>query len=275
MMQVVKSDWSRISVMGLLARPPPAVAFLSPLKRNARPAAMAGAPSACSSSPPAGRKLPVLLFDIMDTVVRDPFYEDVPAFFRMPMKELLEQKHPTSWMDFEKGLIDEVELARRFFKDGRPIDLEGLKDCMRRGYSYIDGIEDLLRSLKSGSYEMHAFTNYPIWYSMIEEKLKISTYLSWTFCSCTTGKRKPAAEFYMEASRHLRVDPACCIFIDDRMGNVEAAINAGMKGVLFRDAASLRQDLSLLGVRAELFGGDGVEDDEPVHVERPHGIEQP
>lgn len=68
--------------MGLLARPPPAVAFPSPLKRNSRPAAMAGAPSACSSSPPGGRKLPVLLFDIMDTVVRDPFYEDVPAFFR-------------------------------------------------------------------------------------------------------------------------------------------------------------------------------------------------
>lgn len=28
------------------------------------------------------RKLPVLLFDVMDTLVRDPFYHDVPAFFR-------------------------------------------------------------------------------------------------------------------------------------------------------------------------------------------------
>lgn len=27
------------------------------------------------------RKLPVLLFDVMDTIVRDPFYHDVPAFF--------------------------------------------------------------------------------------------------------------------------------------------------------------------------------------------------
>lgn len=27
------------------------------------------------------RKLPILLFDIMDTIVRDPFYQDVPAFF--------------------------------------------------------------------------------------------------------------------------------------------------------------------------------------------------
>ncbi|CAL9003758.1 unnamed protein product [Prunus brigantina] len=28
------------------------------------------------------QKLPILLFDIVDTVVRDPFYHDVPAFFR-------------------------------------------------------------------------------------------------------------------------------------------------------------------------------------------------
>lgn len=26
----------------------------------------------------------------------------------MPMKELLEIKHPTVWIEFEKGLIDEV-----------------------------------------------------------------------------------------------------------------------------------------------------------------------
>lgn len=28
------------------------------------------------------RKLPIFLFDVMDTLVRDPFYENVPAFFR-------------------------------------------------------------------------------------------------------------------------------------------------------------------------------------------------
>lgn len=29
---------------------------------------------------------------------------------RMPMKELLECKHPTAWIEFEKGMIDEVWL---------------------------------------------------------------------------------------------------------------------------------------------------------------------
>ncbi|XP_008791732.1 flavin mononucleotide hydrolase 1, chloroplatic isoform X2 [Phoenix dactylifera] len=143
-------------------------------------------------------KLPVLLFDVMDTIVRDPFYHDIPDFFQMSMKELLENKHPTAWAEFEKGLIDENELAKKFFKDGRPFDLEGLKQCMLRGYSYVDGIEELLHSLKRNNYELHAFTNYPIWYKMIEEKLQLSKYLSWTFCSCIIGtKNTPIHQFLL------------------------------------------------------------------------------
>jgi hypothetical protein len=55
------------------------------------------------------RKLPILLFDIMDTIVRDPFYKDIPEFFGMSFNELIDCKHPTSWIEFEKGLIDEVK----------------------------------------------------------------------------------------------------------------------------------------------------------------------
>ncbi|KAI5428460.1 hypothetical protein KIW84_033445 [Lathyrus oleraceus] len=61
----------------------------------------------------------------MDTIVRDPFYKDIPAFFGMSFDEFIVSKHPTAWIQFEKGLIDEVELARILFKDGRDFDLEG------------------------------------------------------------------------------------------------------------------------------------------------------
>ncbi|XP_028770635.1 flavin mononucleotide hydrolase 1, chloroplatic-like [Neltuma alba] len=201
-----------------------------------------------TATPNTDRKLPILLFDMMDTVVRDPFYHDVPAFFGMTLKELMECKHPTAWMEFEKGIIDETELASKFFKDGRPFDLEGLKSCMRSGYSYIEGTEELLLALKQNNYEMHAFTNYPIWYQLIEDKLKLSKYLSWTFCSCTTGKRKPDPEFFMEVLGHLGVDPSNCIFVDDRIKNVEAAIEFGIRGIHFKNSNALREELCLMGI---------------------------
>lgn len=197
------------------------------------------------------RQQPVLLFDVMDTIVRDPFYQDIPSFFRMSLKELIDHKHPTTWIDFELGFINEKELARNFFKDGRPVDLEGLKNCMRNGYLYVQGVEELLSVLKQNNYEMHALTNYPIWYEMIEHKLKLSTYLSWSFCSCTIGKRKPDLEFYAEVVRRLDVEPENCIFIDDRMRNVEAAVESGMVGLQFKDAKMLSYELSLLGIQTK------------------------
>ncbi|GAB4855836.1 Flavin mononucleotide hydrolase 1, chloroplatic [Ancistrocladus abbreviatus] len=139
------------------------------------------------------------------------------------------------------------ELARKFFKDGRQFDLEGLKLCMKRGYHYIDGVDGLLYALKQNNYEIHALTNYPVWYEMIEEKLRLSAYLSWTFCSCITGKRKPDPEFYVEVLHYLEVQPSSCIFIDDRVKNVEAAMDAGMVGIHFKNAQLLHEDLCLHG----------------------------
>lgn len=37
----------------------------------------------------------VILFDVMDTIVTDPFFEHMPRFFNMTFKELLAAKHPT------------------------------------------------------------------------------------------------------------------------------------------------------------------------------------
>ncbi|MCL7024667.1 hypothetical protein MKW94_020340, partial [Papaver nudicaule] len=149
-----------------------------------------------------------------------------------------------------------AELAKVFFKDGRSFDLNGLKSCMKNGFSYLDGVEALLSSLKQNNYEIHAFTNYPVWYNMIEDKLKLSNYLSWTFCSCAIGKRKPEADSYLEVLRQLEVEPDNCIFIDDRMVNVEAAKNVGIVGIQFKGAVSLQEELSRLGVKTVASSND-------------------
>ena len=39
-------------------------------------------------------------------------------------------KHPTAWVDFEKGDISEDVLVSRFFKDGRSFDSEGIGHMM-------------------------------------------------------------------------------------------------------------------------------------------------
>ncbi len=75
----------------------------------------------------------ILLLDVMSTLVVEPFFELLPRFFNMSLNELLEAKHPTAWVDFEKGLLDEEGFYANFFAGGRRIDGPGLRDTMTEG----------------------------------------------------------------------------------------------------------------------------------------------
>src|SRR5688500_11194999 len=70
---------------------------------------------------------PVMLFGVMGVLVHDPFFVEVPAFFATDLHTLVQQRHPTAWVEFELGAIDEVELGRRFFADERELDVASLK----------------------------------------------------------------------------------------------------------------------------------------------------
>lgn len=50
-------------------------------------------------------------------------------------------------------------------------------------YEYLPGMEELLSELSSAGVEMHAMSNYPVWYENIEAKLKLTKFLPWTFVS--------------------------------------------------------------------------------------------
>ena len=67
-----------------------------------------------------------------DTVVQDPFFEHMPRFFDLSFHELLATKHPTAWIEFEKGQITEQQLFDKFFQDGRGFDGPALVQHMVR-----------------------------------------------------------------------------------------------------------------------------------------------
>jgi HAD superfamily hydrolase (TIGR01509 family) len=191
----------------------------------------------------------VLLWDVMDTIVRDPFRTAMPEYLGITFEALLREKHPTAWVDFETGLLDEVEFGARFYADGRGIDAAGLLRHIRRHYRFIDGIEPLLAELRARDVAMHVLSNYPCWYRAIEEETGLSRYMPWTFVSCHTGLRKPDPRCFMQAVRSLGVDASECVLIDDRRTNCDGARAVGMQALCFQgDVAQLRERFSMLGV---------------------------
>ncbi|MFI5306408.1 MAG: HAD family hydrolase [Polyangiales bacterium] len=191
----------------------------------------------------------VVLWDLMDTLVRDPFFTHIADFFSMSFDELVQSKHPTAWADFEVGLISEQELFASFFRDRRAIDGPGLKRRMRDAYAWIDGMEPLLRELSSRGVEMHLLSNYPPWYQLCDERLGVSRWVRPSFVSCKTGVRKPSAEAYLGACRRLGRAPEECLFIDDREVNCQAARELGVSAIRFEGAPdALRRQLADRGL---------------------------
>lgn len=193
----------------------------------------------------AGR---VLLLDVMGTLVYDPFYREIPAFFGMSLERLIAEKDPHAWLWFEEGRTTERELLRDFFADRREFDHAGLKRTMREAYRWLDGVRDLVQDLARAGHEMHALSNYSEWYAWIEEELGIAEFVRWSFVSCDTGHRKPGARAYTTAAETLGRPVETCLFVDDREVNVRAAREVGMDAVLFQSADQLADELAKRGI---------------------------
>lgn len=197
----------------------------------------------------AATEKPILLIDVMETLVNEPMRRAIPEFFQMPTQELFDAKSYEAFLAIERGHIDEEEYGRRFFKDGRGIDIAALKQVIYEHMDWLEGSETLLRALGEAGYQMHTLSNYSAWYQIIEDKLTLSQYLPWTFVSCKTGLRKPEPETYLEAARTLQVDPSACLFIDDREKNVAGAHAVGMSAfVRDPDFARFTQQLREAGI---------------------------
>jgi HAD superfamily hydrolase (TIGR01509 family) len=194
-----------------------------------------------------------ILWDVMDTLVADPFRDAMPAFFGMTLAEMLEHKHPTAWASFERGELSEGEFLASFFKDGRAFDTAGFRSCVRAAYRWMVGIEALLEALERQGVSMHALSNYPEWYLWIEERLQLSRYVKWTFVSCHTRLRKPDPGVFRLAARELGHAPEECLFIDDRRSNCDAARAVGMDAIVFDgDVIRLAAELEQRGLATRL-----------------------
>jgi len=185
----------------------------------------------------------VLLLDVMSTLVRDPIFSTVPAWFGTRARDLLPALDREVFFALERGEIDEPTYFTTCFRDGRAVDADGFRAALRAGYEWLPGVETLLGELHAAGVEMHALSNYPVWYRLIEDKLRLSRYLRWSFVSCERGVRKPDAEAYLGAAGALGGAPAECLFIDDQPANVAAAEAVGLAGLRFTDAPSLRAAL--------------------------------
>ncbi|MBW2968140.1 HAD family phosphatase [Candidatus Woesearchaeota archaeon] len=193
-----------------------------------------------------------VLFDVGGVLATDVFTVLDRLFADMTGTELAEYKKARrkEWREYEKGLIDGIEFMGRLKKQFKiPLEPE---EMMGRSYELIKVDEDTLnlaKELGNRGFKLGVITNNSDEWSQYEkDTLGLGKHFKIWISSSEEHKCKPCEEIYRKAADLLGLEPAECIFIDNRQKNIDGAKAAGMKGVFFKDADSVRQALIKLGL---------------------------
>lgn len=141
-------------------------------------------------------------------------------------------------------------VASRLGIDPKHIDL--LSDSFELLYSFINNdIIDLVKQLKY-SYKVFALANScpELEHKMIKDNIYTHIFDKIYF-SHRTGKRKPEKEAYSFIFEENRLQPEECILIDNDIGNIRAAREAGMHSLLVKDPTSLKKELFFILEKAK------------------------
>lgn len=207
--------------------------------------------------PPRASPHRLVLFDVMDTLVSDPFFRGFERdLFGLEggIKSLFAVKDQTSFVAFEKGEISEEEHFATYFTDRRPCDGRAVTTYLRQHFEWMPGMRELATELRAAGVPMAAFSNYPApWAPLIEDATSLSTLVPWAFVSGEKGVRKPEAEAYAAALAAVGRTASEVVFVDDSKTNTDAATALGIAAIRFEDAASLRPVLfEMLGLTSRL-----------------------
>ena len=102
-----------------------------------------------------------------------------------------------------------------------------------RPYHYAN---KLIYDLKESGYNVYFLSNWDKWSSttLIETgAMEFLKDMKGGIFSWEVQKTKPNKDIYEEFINRFNVNPAECLFLDDKKENVDAAISVGMKGMVF------------------------------------------
>ncbi len=187
----------------------------------------------------------VVAFDLMDTVLTDPFRDALRAATGREPAELFALRDPEIYPAFERGEIPEEDYWAHFVERGVEVDAEAFHRVRRAGIGWIDGMDALLDDL-AGTVLRVTASNYPLWVDELVGMLE--SRFERVLASHHLGARKPDADFYLRLAHRIGHEPHHIAFVDDRQPNVDGAVEVGMHARRFTGVDDVRGWLADLGV---------------------------
>jgi putative hydrolase of the HAD superfamily len=179
---------------------------------------------------------------------------DVPVeAYGKAMAHSLERDGVHPLFALERGEITEAEFLARLERGlaaalGREVHLHGfgarLMEALEPNQELFDRYAELRR--RPGLRFALCTNNVREWEPLWRSKLPIDDVFEVVVDSAFVGARKPEPEIYAITLERLGLPAAACAFVDDVAVNVDAAREAGMAGIVYRDPAQAIAELEAL-----------------------------
>lgn len=195
-----------------------------------------------------------IVFDFGGVLVTYDFYRFFLPHFQSHektvafMKEVLTKEVGD---DLDRELVP-FRVYMAGLKEKWPQYAEAL-DLMDRDYVHIvtgemPGMTELMQRLKSQGYRLLGLSNWSSKVYEVMEKYPIFQLLEGSVISTEVKQLKPEADIYHTLLERFQALPEECVFIDDKLPNIEGCRQVGMHGILFQSTAQLEEELRKLGV---------------------------
>jgi 2-haloacid dehalogenase len=113
----------------------------------------------------------------------------------------------------------------------------------------ISGTVEILCKLKNKNYKLIALTNWSAeTFPVAIKKYKFLELFEGVVVSGEIKMLKPHQEIYQYTLNKYELNSSECLFIDDRLSNIEGAIKCGIKSIQFKSPSQLKSDLKEIGI---------------------------
>lgn len=196
---------------------------------------------------PGADGVAVVAFDLMDTLVRDPFREALTAATGVPLRDLFARRDADVYPAFERGEIDEATYWGSYPAAGIDVDPDCFHHVRRSGTTWLPGMRELLVEVRRVGVGVVVASNYPHWLTEHADGM-LAGLADAVVGSYQLGARKPDPRFYERLLARLDADPAAVAFVDDRVANLEGAAAIGLPTVEAGTCEAVRAGLRAHGV---------------------------
>jgi len=199
-------------------------------------------------------KLTALFWDVGGVILSNGWDEEArgraASRFNLDLVEF-ERRHQALFAAFEEGRMTlDAYLDQTVFYRPQPFSREDFTSFIFSQSKEKKEVRAILDEVTAANRYFQAtlnnegleLNNYRV------RKFDLARNLSAFFSSCYLGLRKPDEAIYRQALNITQRAPEDCVFIDDRLPNVDGARRVGMRAIHFLNAAQLRAELAQNGV---------------------------